>query len=207
MKTVLSVLLAITAVVYPVLVYAGLSYFSVKEVAMVLGSLLGLRIIVGVFSKKVFWGPFIALAISIATPMGIAIALDSEFALRLMPSMINVSLFFVFGATLWTLPMIERFASMYNPDLSKNQKKHCRQFTLLWCAFFLGNALVSFALCWAPLSWWALYTGLLSYVMMGVLFASEFLVRRYRFREFSSHFYDTFLKGILPKKQIPEGET
>ncbi|RMU57582.1 hypothetical protein ALP29_200795 [Pseudomonas syringae pv. avii] len=30
---------------------------------------------------------------------------------------------------------------------------------------------------WAPLSWWALYTGLISYGLMGLLFAAEWIAR------------------------------
>jgi len=31
---------------------------------------------------------------------------------------------------------------------------------------------------WAPLSWWTLYTGLIAYGLMGLLFAGEWLVRQ-----------------------------
>ena len=43
----------------------------------------------------------------------------------------------------------------------------------------LTNGLLVVALnLWAPLSWWALYTGLISYLLMGLLFAGEWLVRQ-----------------------------
>jgi len=31
---------------------------------------------------------------------------------------------------------------------------------------------------WAPLAWWTLYTGLISYALMGLLFAAEWLIRQ-----------------------------
>jgi uncharacterized membrane protein len=43
----------------------------------------------------------------------------------------------------------------------------------------MANGLMAAALTlWAPLTWWALYTGLISYGLMGLLFAGEWLVRR-----------------------------
>ena len=31
---------------------------------------------------------------------------------------------------------------------------------------------------WAPLAWWTLYNGLIAYLLMGLLFAAEWLVRQ-----------------------------
>jgi uncharacterized membrane protein len=42
-----------------------------------------------------------------------------------------------------------------------------------------GTAALGLAL-FAPLSTWALYTGVISYLLMGALFASEYAVRRIR---------------------------
>jgi len=56
---------------------------------------------------------------------------------------------------------------------------YTRKVTQVWTLFFLGNTLVLMALAmWAPLSWWTLYTGLISYGLIGLLFAAEWLVRQ-----------------------------
>jgi uncharacterized membrane protein len=52
----------------------------------------------------------------------------------------------------------------------------------VWCGFFILNgcmaAWTAFA---ASRETWALYNGLISYLLMGVLFAGEWVFRRWRF--------------------------
>jgi uncharacterized membrane protein len=52
----------------------------------------------------------------------------------------------------------------------------------VWCAFFVVNGSAAAALAaWAPLSWWAAYTGLVAYLLMGILFVGELVLRKLRF--------------------------
>jgi uncharacterized membrane protein len=45
--------------------------------------------------------------------------------------------------------------------------------------FFVINGTIAAALTlWAPLAWWTLYNGLIAYLLMGLLFAGEWLVRQ-----------------------------
>lgn len=54
--------------------------------------------------------------------------------------------------------------------------------TVVWCAFFLVNGSAATALAvWAPRSWWAAYCGVISYLLVGTLFAVEYLIRKRRF--------------------------
>jgi uncharacterized membrane protein len=51
--------------------------------------------------------------------------------------------------------------------------------------FFAFNGSMSAALTlWAPLSWWTLYNGMISYVLLGILFGGEWLVRQRLRRSF-----------------------
>ncbi|HEY6877774.1 MAG TPA: hypothetical protein VI299_07130, partial [Polyangiales bacterium] len=96
-------------------------------------------------------------------------------------------------------PLVERFARMQNPDLSPAQVAYCRTVTQVWCAFFVLNAAISGSLAaWAPLSWWTLYNGLLAYVLMGVLGAGEYLVRKFRFREYGRGLHDRLIARVFP---------
>ncbi len=182
----------ITGVSYPLIVFFGSMYFSVQQIAIALLVVVLARFALGGSSSQ-GW-----LLLALLVPAGLAAWLDSDVALRMMPTMINLGMLLVFGSTLRTVPMIERFARMINPNLNPAEQAHCRQFTLIWCGFFIINAAVSFGLCWAPLEWWALYTGPINYGVMGFLFVSEFLVRRYRFQEFTDRAHDRFLKRLLP---------
>jgi uncharacterized membrane protein len=50
--------------------------------------------------------------------------------------------------------------------------------TLAWCGFFLVNGTIA---AWtalaAPLAWWTLYNGLLSYLLIAALFGAEWVAR------------------------------
>lgn len=99
------------------------------------------------------------------------------------PTIINAVLLVVFGTTLRTpMPMIERFARLIDPELTEAQRRWCRQWTIVWCAFFFANGTLAALLAlWAPLLWWSLYTSLIAYIVMGTLFATERAGRWYKF--------------------------
>jgi hypothetical protein len=50
---------------------------------------------------------------------------------------------------------------------------------------------------------WALFTGLISYILIGTLFAGEYLYRHWRFRRFVGGFADPLLKWIFPPRSQP----
>jgi len=93
---------------------------------------------------------------------------------------------FLLATFLWTLwrppPMIERYARLAKPDLSPGEVRHCRVFTWVWIAFFLGNMGVTewLALRGDPGAW-ALWSGALAYGAMGLIFAVEWTIRQVRF--------------------------
>ena len=50
--------------------------------------------------------------------------------------------------------------------------------TRVWCVFFALNGATAAALAaWAPWSWWLAYNGAVSYGLMGLLIAGEWLLR------------------------------
>jgi uncharacterized membrane protein len=53
---------------------------------------------------------------------------------------------------------------------------------VIWCVFFVLNGTTAGLLgWWAPLEWWTIYTGLISYILSGVLLGTEWILRRRRF--------------------------
>jgi uncharacterized membrane protein len=65
------------------------------------------------------------------------------------------------------------------PDLPPFAVIYTRRVTGVWCGFFVLNGSLALATAlWASNQVWALYNGLLAYVMMGALFGGEWLVRR-----------------------------
>ena len=101
--------------------------------------------------------------------------------LRWYPVLLNGLLLALFGLSLkFGPPLIERLARLSEPQLPEVAVRYTRTVTQVWAGFFLLNGLVVVALnFWAPLSWWTLYTGLIAYGLMGLLFAGEWLVRQH----------------------------
>lgn len=99
------------------------------------------------------------------------------------PVAIHLILLLAFGGTLFTeRPMIERFARLIDGDLSPEKQRWCRQWTHIWCLFFLLNAGICLTLALvAPIFWWSLYTSLLAYILMGLLFSIERIGRWQKF--------------------------
>lgn len=99
------------------------------------------------------------------------------------PVMVNALMLALFGASLLRPPsLIERLARLRQPGLPAEGIAYCRRVTQVWCVFFVGNGAVA---TWTTLAasreTWLLYNGLVAYVLMGALFAGEWLYRRRRF--------------------------
>ncbi|HTJ94414.1 MAG TPA: hypothetical protein VL424_15075 [Pararobbsia sp.] len=106
---------------------------------------------------------------------------DSERLMRLYPSMVNLGLLAVFGATLIKGPsMIEKFARISRPDPAPHIIRYTRRVTQIWCVFFAVNTVFSV---YTALSWsrdaWSIYNGALAYVLCGVLLIGEFAWRKW----------------------------
>lgn len=55
---------------------------------------------------------------------------------------------------------------------------YTRRVTQIWCAFFVVNGAIAFVTAmWASEAIWSIYTGVVSYFLMGLLFGIEFLFR------------------------------
>ena len=132
---------------------------------------------------------------------------DQRFVLA-MPVLVNLGLLLTFGTSLRGVPMIERFARMHvqGEELSEARVAHCRQATWAWAVFFALNAAVAAALGWDPAYTriWAAYNGGIAYALMGLLFAGEYMLRRYRFRIYGGGLPDRFFRRIFPPR---EGES
>lgn len=99
---------------------------------------------------------------------------------QIYPLMVSGGLLAVFGGSLWTdKSMIERFAELYEKNITPQKQAYMRRITQLWCGFFTVNLCVS-AYTWQAmsLSAWTWYNGVISYVLMGLLFFGEYSYRR-----------------------------
>lgn len=99
---------------------------------------------------------------------------------KLYPALVNAVLLGTFGYSLLKPPtVIERFARLKHPNPPQRVIDYARAVTKVWCVFFIlnGSAAVVTAM-WSSDKVWALYNGLIAYVLMGSLMGIEWLVRQ-----------------------------
>ena len=174
----LRVLIALLLIAYPFAVYYGLQWFSVRHIALVIMALLILRLAT---LKKLHtfnglqWPVFAGVLL-----VSLAWLMESRSTLKLYPALINLVLLAWFVQTLFVgPPAIERFARLQDPDLDEFGVRYTRTVTKVWCVFFVFNATMAL---YTALSLseqlWMLYNGFIAYVLMGLLFAVEWIVRK-----------------------------
>ncbi|MDO4693816.1 MAG: hypothetical protein Q4A62_04190 [Eikenella sp.] len=96
------------------------------------------------------------------------------------PVWVNALMLLLFGGSLLHgRPLVERLARLQTPDLPPQAVAYTRRVTQIWCAFFLLNGGTAAALALTERhSWWALYTGIVSYLLMGLLMGGEYAYRK-----------------------------
>jgi uncharacterized membrane protein len=177
-KTLISVLIAGMLMLYPFAVYYGLHYFPPRLLALILLVLLFLRIVL--LKNNLAKMPWVLPATLLGSlALIFSLFTESVIGFKLYPLLVNCSLFVVFAFSFLKPPsIIETFARLKEKNLNKQGVKYTEKVTLIWCVFFLVNGGISlYTALYSELEHWMLYNGFISYVLMGSLFAGEFLVR------------------------------
>jgi uncharacterized membrane protein len=126
---------------------------------------------------------------------------DNGTWLMVLPAATQASFGVAFLRSLKTTPMIENFARMVKPELSEGEVAHCRAWTRIWGIYLIVVALFGLVLAaWASLAVWTIYVGLVTYGLVGVLFAVEYVVRKYKFREYGRNPLDWLLSRLFPSR-------
>jgi uncharacterized membrane protein len=171
MKTALFGLLSVA---YPVAIWFFGKSLEPKYLALFLVLLAALRLAA---TREKMW---IAVALGALFLAGVTGALNASWPLRWYPVMVNGSLLSLFGVSLLKGPtVVERLARLRKPSLSPAGVAYTRTVTKVWCGFFAVNgALAALTALLATDAQWALYNGAIAYVLMGLVGAGEYLVRR-----------------------------
>ncbi|MHC8316556.1 COG4648 family protein [Pseudomonas sp. LB3P31] len=175
MRRLIGLGLLLAGLLYPFAVYFGMEHFAPWQFGLLLGSLWLARALLGPRKPGSQW-----MAVSAIIFCLLLALFDSPLLLRWYPVLISAFMLGLFGLSLiYGPPMVERLARLREPRLPAKAIVYTRQVTIAWSVFFLCNGLLATALTlWAPLSWWMLYTGLISYGLMGLMFAIEWLIRQ-----------------------------
>ena len=147
--------------------------------------LLGLALLRLLVTRQRFWLVAAAGAVCLA---GVSIWGNALLPLKLYPVLVNAALLAAFAWSLASPPsMVERMARLTEPDLPPEAIAYTRTVTQVWCGFFVVNGSIALGTAlWATQAVWSLYNGVIAYVLMGLLFAGEYLVR-IRFKRAHNH--------------------
>ncbi len=101
----------------------------------------------------------------------------------LVPSFAYLWLTVLFGHTLWMSPSLcERLVRLQYPDFIPGIAEYLRELTWVWTLFFAINVVVCAVLpALAGQKVWSIYTGVVVYLLMGLLGVGEWFYRHRRF--------------------------
>ncbi len=169
-------LTTLVVLAYPLLIWFAHGKIEPRWLALLLLALTLLRLSTLKLQPRYRWMSLAALSLA-----AVALLWNALLPLKLYPVVISLGMLAVFAHSLSHPPtIIERLARLQNPQLPAFAVAYTRRVTQVWCGFFALNGGIAFATAvWATPAIWSLYTGVISYVAMGVLFAGEYLVRLY----------------------------
>lgn len=204
MKVVLNIISALFVVASPWVLYWTLSQGDVTVAAITLIAWVIVRTIPVLLSAKkeqrmaALQLPAIALVFAV-----LGWIFDQGVLLLVMPSATQAAFGLTFLRSLKSTPLIEHFARMVKPDLSPPEQVHCRAWTRIWGFYLLLLAAIGLVLAaTVSLAVWTVYVGLVSYGLVGVLFAVEYVLRKYKFRDYGRNPLDWVLSKLFPAPRV-----
>ncbi|AZP12078.1 hypothetical protein EJN92_08750 [Undibacterium parvum] len=170
----MSVLAVIITLIYPLAIWFGHGQVQPRWLALLLLLAVATRLPTLAISRVARWSVLAGMLLVL-----LAVWNNALLPLKLYPVLVNAGLLAAFGYSLLAPPsMVERLARMREPDLPAVAVGYTRRVTQVWCGFFILNGALAFATAlWASEALWSLYTGVISYLLMGALFGIEFLLR------------------------------
>ena len=175
-KIVANILFGLMVALYPLAVYFGIQKFSIQHVSIFVLSLIILKFLFQDNKNK----QQILLLISACALIIFTLISQNDIGIRLYPVLVNFSLLAIFAISLKYPPtFIEKLARLTTPELPESGVQYTKKVTKVWCAFFIFNGSVAgYTALFSSIENWALYNGLISYLLMGLIFAVEFIVRQ-----------------------------
>ncbi len=192
---------------YPFVVYGAYTRFGARAVGAVLLGLYGLTFLLRARGPRYeLWG-LARQHLLLVGMIALAVVSGERILLLLLPAAVSLYLLWTFASSLHPgPPLIERIARLVEDDLPDFTLPYCRKVTIAWCAFLAANTLCAALLALrGPLEWWALYTGLVFYLLLGALLAGEFLLRKLWFRYYGHGIADRILARVFPAERTANG--
>lgn len=169
-------------IAYPVIVYFGLEYFEVRiiAVALIIVALARLFLIRRLKLLKTAMPQTYLIVVALLLVGVSAAGSNSPVLLQYYPVCQSGLMLAVFTYSLLCPPsIVEQIARLKDPNFLDSGIPYTRKVTMVWCGFFAFNgAIATYTVVAGNMEIWALYNGFISYLLMGLLFAGEYIVRR-----------------------------
>ena len=164
----------LATLLYPLVIYFGLGRFEPRWLALFLLAIVTAR---AAISRDPVWLAAAGGALILVIASTLA---NQVLPLKLYPVLVNAVMLGVFGLSLRHPPSaIERIARLREPNFPPEAVAYTRKVTMVWCGFFIANGGIALITAlWATDKVWAAYNGLIAYLLMGLLFVGEWLVRQ-----------------------------
>lgn len=168
------IFLTVLSIAYPALWYYGREAGWFVWLAAAMCGLWLLRALTAKLSQQRYTALFITLFFAAV------LVFRRHDSMYWYPVLVNLMMLVVFGGSLFAgQTVIERLARLQQPDLPEKAVRYTRRVTQVWCVFFIINGtLAALLVRLGRYDWWAVYTGVIAYVLMGMLFAGEWLYRK-----------------------------
>lgn len=175
--------LSITLMVaYPIVAYIVL---WLKQPLFIIAYLLFIFFLIAVekcLDKR--WGSGLSLLVFIAA---VSVFIQQDYIQHLFylpPILILITLFLLFSQSLLDgkIPLITRYAHILGEELNERRLRYNRSLTVVWTVFILLMLITSIVLAiFSSVDTWSLFTHVVSYILMGILFVIEFFYRKHVF--------------------------
>ena len=174
-------MLAVALALYPFLIYFSYEYFNVAAIVILC------LFLVRAFATSIAnikdnplvdvgkYGAFIGIALCVGY-----FIFEQQQLLLFYPVMVNVTLLFFFARSLIHKPaIITLFAERFSEEFPEEHIPYTEKVTLAWCVFFGLNAVASLVtVLFFDIQIWTLYNGFISYLLIALMFAIEFVTRK-----------------------------
>lgn len=200
----MAILRALLVLAYPLLIYVALQRASPRTIALcALAPLLARSLLMGREKWRDYTRIWAAPVTALTIVFAISAIWNDPLSLLAAPTLGSLALLLTFGRSLrGPESIVEAMARVQRGEvLAPDVARYCRRVTWLWCGFFVVNGAVAFGLAlFGTIEAWALYTGVVSYVLVGTLFAAEFVYRQWRFRYYQGAPTDVIFRRLFPPR-------
>ena len=176
MKLLLRVLISIVLIAYPFLVWWLAQQGLTDGLLLILLAVLVAQVAIQGIKNPRSW---VSAAVLIVVTITFLVT-DQITSVLLYPVWMNAAMLIVFLLSLWFKPaVVTRLARLMEGELSEQAVAYTEKVTWVWVGFFLVNGAISLVtVLYGDMDLWTLYNGFIAYVLMGLLFAIEWSVRR-----------------------------